>query len=208
LQKATESHHHIRISKAARADIFWWAGALDVFHGFSPFVCDIPVPSYSFASDACLSGGGAHFKQDWVYFKWSVDFPEFTEAHINVLKLKTVLESVKRWGHLWEGLHIWVVSDTSATVAAVNKGTSRSPDLLNLVHELFWLSVCHSFKLSASFIPGVENVFADRISRLDYFQEACEARLLLAGFSPSVIFCAKHMSPMTFLSLQDTWNRG
>ena len=78
--------------------------------------------------------------------------------------------------------------------------------MLALVHELFWLSVRHSFKLSASFIPGVENVLADRISRLDYFQEACEARLLLAGFSPSVVFCAKYMSPMTFLSLQDTWS--
>jgi hypothetical protein len=123
-------------------------------------------------------------------------------------KFKTVLENAKRWGHLWEGLHIRVVSDNSATVAAVNKGTSRSSDLLSIVHELFWLSVRYSFKLSASFIPGVENVLADRISRLDYFQEACEARLLLAGFTPSVIFCAKHMSPLAFSSLQDTWNRG
>jgi hypothetical protein len=208
LQKANESHHHIRISKAARADISWWAGALDVFHGFSPFVCDIPLPSFSFASDACLSGGGAHFKHDWVYFKWAVDFPEYANAHINVLELITVLESAKRWGYLWEGLHIRVVSDNSATVAAINKGTSRSTGLMLLVHELFWLSVRHSFKLSASFIPGIDNVLADRISRLDNLQEACEARLLLASFTPSVVFCALHMSPMAFLSLQDTWSRG
>ena len=60
LPKARESHHYIRLSKAARLDILWWDKALVCFHGSSPFINDIPLPACVFASDACLEGGGAH----------------------------------------------------------------------------------------------------------------------------------------------------
>jgi hypothetical protein len=149
-----------------------------------------------------------HYIVSPTYHHFIKDFPKFTDSHINVLELKTVLESARRWGHLWGGLHIRVLSDNSATVAAINKGTSRSSDLMPLVQDLFWLSVSGNFKLSANFIPGVDNILADRISRMDSYSEACEARIMLANFTPAVVYCASHMSPTAFLSLQDAWRRG
>ena len=128
-------------------------------------------------------------------------------AHINVLELKTVLEAAKRWGSQWSGLHVRVHSDNSATVASLNKGTSRSGGLLALVQEIFWLSVRYGFKLSAAHIPGVSNVLADRISRLHSLHEAFDARLLLAGFSSAVILCKSHMTAESFIFLQDQWRR-
>ena len=188
-------------------DILWWDHALIQFHGFSPFINDIPLPSFAYASDACLSGGAPHFNSDWFYTSWRWDHPEIVDKHINVLELKTVLESAKRWGPLWSGLHILVRSDNSATVAAVNKGTSRSEELLSLVQEIFWLSVKYNFKLSARFIPGQANVLADRLSRLDSVAEAHEARLFLTNFSQEIVPCRSHMTPISFIYLQDCWNR-
>jgi hypothetical protein len=43
-------------------------------------------PSFEFSSDACLSGGGAHFLDDWFYVNWRVDGPLYAQAHINVLR--------------------------------------------------------------------------------------------------------------------------
>ena len=65
-------------------------------------------------------------------------------------------------------------SDNSATVAAINNGTSRSPDLLCFIQKMFWLSVKFGFKLSANFIPGRLNVLSDRLSRLHDIVAACE----------------------------------
>jgi hypothetical protein len=206
LPNAKNAHHHIRLSKAARADLMWWDSALIIFHGYSPFLNDLPLPSCEFGSDASLIGGGAHFGSDWIYLNWERDFPAFKDSHINVLELKTVLESVKRWASLWSGCHICVRSDNSATVASINKGSSRSPDLLLLIQELFWLSVQYSFKLSASFIPGKINYLADRISRLDLLPQALDAYAMLSNFAGNIVPCKDHMSPRSFVFLQDRWN--
>jgi hypothetical protein len=208
LPKARESHHYIRISKGARQDIAWWDSALIFFHGNTPFICDEPLPAYQFSTDACLEGGGAHFCGDWVYFNWKWDFPEMVDSNINVLELKTVLEGAKRWGPLWEGLHVCVLSDNKATVSAVNKGTSRSENLLPLVHELFWLSVRYSFKLSARFLPGLDNVLADRISRMDQMVPAIEAHSMLSNSTHELVFCSGHMTLISFIFLQDRWRAG
>ena len=99
-------------------------------------------------------------------------------------------------------------SDNSTTVAALNKGTSRSEDLLAIVQEIFWLSVRYCFKLSALFIPGKDNILADRISRLEFLPEAHEARWLLSNFTHTSVFCKDHMTPIAFIYLQDCWRRG
>ena len=119
-----------------------------------------------------------------------------------------VLESIKRWGHSWGGAHIMVRSDNSATVASINKGTSRSPELLSLIQEIFWLSVQYSFRVSATFIPGINNTLADRISRLDSMPHAMEARQILSNFSDNIVLCKYHMTPLSFIHLQDLWRRG
>jgi hypothetical protein len=207
IPKARLSHHFVRLSSAARGDMLWWVKALNLFHGFSPFVEDVPLPSFEFATDAYELGGGGPFKSDWFYTSWSEDHPEMVGEHINLLELKTVLEASKRWGDQWAGLHVRVRSDNSATVASLNKGTSRSCGLLALVQEIFWLSVRFGFKISAAHIPGVSNTLADRISRLHSLHEAHDARLLLAGFEPAVVFCKSHMTPESFVLLQDLWRR-
>ena len=139
-------HDHARLSAASKADLNWWSTGLNVFHGHTPFVSDVALPSHVFATDACLSGGGASFGRDWFYVSWEIDFPESKNSHINQLELQTVLVAAEKWGPLWRGQHIKVRSDNMTTVASINKGTSRSVGLLAIVQKLFWLSVEFGFK--------------------------------------------------------------
>lgn len=206
LSKVSEPFHYVRINSAAKSDILWWVVALTKFHGTTPFTCDIPVPSHSFSTDACLLGGGGHFKNDWFFIDWKSDNPKLDGKHINILELQTVLESARRWGKFWTGFHILVRSDNYTTVAAINNTTTRSPDLLSIIKELFWLSVEYNFKLSAKHLAGNLNILSDGISRLHNFNNAKLTHQLLSNNSNIPIFCKGHMSKQTFLSLQETWS--
>ena len=198
-----QPHHHSRLNAAAKADLRWWVTGLEFFHGHTPFTSDIALPSHQFSTDACLIGGGAMFRGDWFYVSWVNDIPEVQNCHINVLELETVLIAAERWGHLWSGSHILVRSDNTTTVAAINKGSSRSVELLLIIQKLFWLSVEHGFKLSASYLPGTMNVLSDRISRLHDPMAAVEAKELLTDVM--VMEASSHMTFKTFLYLQECW---
>ena len=205
LDKVKEPYHYVRISKAAKSDIGWWIVGLNKFHGYSPFNVDIPLPSAFFETDACLVGGAGHCGTDWYYVSWELDYPELPRDNINVLELQAVLVAAKRWGHLWTGSHIQVKSDNMASVAAVNNSTSRSPALLKIIKELFWLSVQFNFRLSAKHIPGKFNLFSDKLSRLHDVYDANFALFLLSGGSMYVCNCCNNMSYTVYLSLQRRW---
>jgi hypothetical protein len=150
--------------------------------------------------------GGAHFLDDWLYVNWNIDVPKMSDCHINVLELEMVRQAALKWGASWSGQHVLIRSDNAATVAAINKGSTRSIDLLRIVDQLFWLTVRFGFKLSASFIPGIENVLADRISRMiDSNYALCTQNLLTNGWC-GMVSCRNHMSYGSYLLLQEMWS--
>ena len=163
----------------------------------------IYVPSHQFATDACLLGGGAMFDGDWCYVSWEVDMPEFVNSNINVLELQVVHLAAERWASKWTGKHVVVRSDNVSTVASINKGTSRSVEMLGIIQKLFWLSVEFGFKLSAVHIPGRLNVLSDRISRLHDAQCACDAMFYLT--KDAELEVCGHMTHKSYLWLQGCW---
>jgi hypothetical protein len=203
-----ENHHHIYINSAAREDISWWSKGLINFHGHCAFKCDLPLPNFAFAADACLVGGGAFYDTDWLYVAWEKDYPELLLAHINVLELFTVFLALRRWGPLWSGQHVLIRSDNVATVSSLNKSTSRGVELMPIIREIFWICVEHDVMISSVHIPGKLNILADKISRLHDLDEACFARHLLAGGLDTPVFCKGHMTESSFLWLQSIWTRG
>ena len=175
IAKASKPHHYIRLGALARNDLAWWAKALHIFHGWAPFPADVPIPSWSFSTDACFSGGAGYFMGDWFFVDWVSDIPSMLDKNINVF--------------------------------AINKTTSRSLEMMEVIKELFWCSIRNGFKLSALFLPGKLNVVSDRISRMHDFQSACEANVLVVNGFPSVINCYGHMTESAFSSLQTAWTR-
>ena len=202
-----ESHHYVRVTLPGKSDLAWWSVCLSLFNGTCGFTCDVPLPSYCFASDACDTAGGAFCGQDWFYANWESDFPWVKSRHINEQELFTVFLGLLRWGPLMRGCHIRIRSDNMATIAAIKNSTSRSADLMPYIREIFWLVVRFDLTISAVHIKGDLNILTDRISRLDSCRMAMDARLLLANFSNSVIFVRGHISPVTFDWLQESWTR-
>ena len=92
-----------------------------------------------------------------------------------------------------------------ATVAAVNNTTSRSPPLLLIIKELFWLSVEFEFRLSAIHLPGKFNLYSDKLSRLFDVYDANYAMYLLTGGKMSIVSCNDHMSYSAYVALQIAW---
>ena len=108
------------------------------------------------------------------------------DSHTNVKEFATVVLAAQRWGPLWANKRVLVRSDNSNTVSCVMSRSplimklmrcmfwlstvscvvSRSPPTMKLVRCMFWLSAVHTFRLSAIHVPGVDNVLADKISRL------------------------------------------
>jgi hypothetical protein len=205
ITKVRESHHHVRISTMAREDLMWWDKCFDHFHGCTPFCVDIPLPSFTFATDACERGGGAYFCNDWFYVSWLNDVPDLVDVHISELELYTVYLALSRWGPTLSNAHVCVRSDSMVAVAALNKATSRCKRLMPIIREIFWLGVEYNITISSSHIAGKLNLLSDRISRMNEFSLAKEARVLLSGFSDAIVFCKGHMSTASFLWLQEEW---
>jgi hypothetical protein len=200
-----EPYHYVRLSSGAKSDIEWWLVGLSKFHGSTPFLCDIPPPISSFATDACMQGGAGHFGGDWFFVSWDADFPQLKDTNINVLELQSVLVAARRWCKTWKGCHIQVKSDNMATIAAINNTTSRSSPLLKIIKELFWLSVEYDFRLSAVHLPGRFNLFSDKLSRMHNVYDANYAMFLLTGGRMGSVCINNHMSYESFFSLQIEW---
>ena len=55
------------------------------------------------------------------------------------------------------------------------------------------------------FLAGVDNVLADRISRMSVLSNAYEVGYLLSGVPSMMLLCENHMSKDAFLYLQVQW---
>jgi putative aminopeptidase FrvX len=71
------------------------------------------------------------------------------------------------WGDQWRGKRIRFFNDCEPIVHAVTKGTSRSPLLMTLIRQLFFVAAEHEFEFRVEHIRGVTNNAADALSRLD-----------------------------------------
>jgi hypothetical protein len=89
--KPKESFHYVRLSVDAKQDLSWWIKCLSFFNGTCRFRCDIPLPNYCFSTDACSTGAGGFFGDDWYHVNWVLDCPELVGHHINELELVAVL---------------------------------------------------------------------------------------------------------------------
>ena len=79
-----------------------------------------------------------------------------------------MLVACATWGQHFTGLRVLIFCDNISVVTIVNKGALRCPLIMELVRALFDVCVYHDFEVRLRHVPGVDNVAADRLSRLDY----------------------------------------
>lgn len=130
-------------------------------------------------TDACRTGAGCCFQNDWFYANWESDYSFANNMHINELETFSVVLAAIRWANHWRNKRVVIFSDNMTTVGCINKGTSKNRMLMSDLRRLFLLSALHN-------LPGKETVLVDSISRLHksssfvYFSRYClPAPLLL-----------------------------
>ncbi|CAC5424775.1 unnamed protein product [Mytilus coruscus] len=184
--------HKLRLTGEILQDIKWWHNFISTFNGKSILLAKVPITSV--ATDACKSGVGGVYQNDWFYVNWAEDHPFALKLHINELEAFSVALAVKRWAPYWRGQRIIVHCDNAVTVSCINKGTSRNAILMSFLRELFWLSATYNFHLIAKHVPGKTNILADCISRM-HDLPFCE-QFLRDYVQPPLYFhdLVKHMS--------------
>ena len=183
------------LSQDAHSDIEWWKRVLPTASAL------IRTDTYDLeiATDASRSGYGINFqgKETWGY--WSEKEKE--SCHINELELTAVLYTLRSFRDLVSGKTILFRIDNITAVAYVNKlGGTRSGRLLSVAKLIFKFCEQYNVWIRASYIPGAENVAADRASRMELdetdwmlnrkiFEESCR---MLSFFPDIDLFASRH----------------
>ena len=146
--------------RALRLRLRWWLrrGRLLRASPWAP-----PPASWSLTTDASDFGWGYQSSAGHQGAgRWS---GRWRDRHINVRELRVVFLALRQETSLRQGcLHVF--SDNVAAVHCLNaQGSSRSPSLLRLSFRIFRLAEGRGLHVRAFHLAGVENVWADALSR-------------------------------------------
>ncbi|XP_021367155.1 uncharacterized protein LOC110459297 [Mizuhopecten yessoensis] len=165
-------HHHVRLSREARADIAAWKVFIDSFNGVSMFLDDrwVTTPQLQFFTDASNRGFGAIFNTSWLFGTWPASF---TSYHITVKEFFAIVLAIEIWGPCLRNRCLLLYCDNMAVVDIINKQTSKDSTLMALTRRFVITSLRFNILFSARHIPGKSNILADHLSRLqvELFQQ-------------------------------------
>jgi len=166
-----QPHHHIRLTREAKADMACWLQFLQQHNGTTLFLNNswLSSDTIKLYSDAAGSKGYAV-----VYgHRWAAGpFPDsWTHLHITIKELYPIVLAICMWGPTLANQKIMFHTDNQACVHIINTQTSRDPKIMKLVRHLALSSLTNNILFRATHVPGKHNVIPDLLSRFK-FQEA------------------------------------
>uniref|UniRef100_A0A8C3H6Y3 RB1 inducible coiled-coil 1 n=1 Tax=Chrysemys picta bellii TaxID=8478 RepID=A0A8C3H6Y3_CHRPI len=138
----------------------WWLDHRTVCAGV-PF--HAPQPFLHLVMDASSLGWGAHLWEHHTQGLWTASQ---LALHINVRDLMAVRLAYQAFLGLLHSRCVLVLTDNTTAMFYINKqGGARASPLCQEAIRLWEFCIAHSIHLMASFLPGVQNSLADRLSR-------------------------------------------
>lgn len=114
--------------------------------------------SSEFVSDASGSWGcGAQ----WFQIEW---YEQSSPLAITIKDLLPIMFVVVVWGRRWQAQKVRCHCDNQAVIAVLRSRSSKQPQLMHMLHCLFFIEASYGFELSASYIPTKVNDLADDLS--------------------------------------------
>lgn len=186
----------ISISAETQLDLRWWRTFLDTWNGVS-IIRDPSWPAEAtIYVDASGVGVGAWFAPAW----FSAPPPEpllslansaeSTSADFSTATIRSTLyelfaaaTALATWADRLRGTNVTVFSDNEGAVSLSAKGSSRSADLMHIYRAMLFTAAQHDFSFRLVHLPGVTNVLADHLSRLQV--DAFKAREPAASAEPT-----------------------
>jgi hypothetical protein len=154
-----------------KEDIKWWNNFIEKWNGVSimydvEWTSSIKLELYT---DACMSGMGARYGNEWFEMKWTIDHLNVAKRKIRVsmpfLELFALVSAAATWGKHWCGKRIIFYCDCEPVVKSLIKMSSRHPSMQHLIRLLSSYAAEYNFDFKCTHIAGVKNVAADVLSR-------------------------------------------
>ena len=181
----------VKLGDAFRADMQWWFDVVNEWKGRSLFY-DLrwtTSESIGFEVDASRLGHGACCQTAWYSRQWSSE--ELTRAQRKLdismpfLEALAIAYACATFGQHWGGKLILCRSDCEPAMHAINSRYSRDSDLRLVIRSIGVLACRFGFDLRVEHVPGLLNVRADPLSRLNI--PAFREQALFADSSPTAV---------------------
>lgn len=162
-------HYKRRLNKEARADLQAWRIFIDHFNGKSLFLQDVWLTSdqIHLYTDASNVGFGGFCGRYWFSEQWN---GTSSSHHINIKELFPIVLAIELWGASMLNKCILFHCDNLSVVHIINKQTSKDRVLMRLVRRLVVMCLRYNIMFQAEHIAGLENVYADQLSRLQIIE--------------------------------------
>jgi hypothetical protein len=160
------AHYYIRLTKSVKADLSFWQTFMLGFNDRSFFLNDVWQDSLTLNlyTDAAASlDYGAIFGNEWCFGACCENWKHF---NITILQFYPIILSVLLWGDRMSSQRVTFSTDNAALVDIINKATSRDSTVMIFVRQLVLACLNFNILFRARHVPGVKNVFADSLSRL------------------------------------------
>ena len=158
--------HRISLNAEARKDILWWAEYLPSWNGRYKILDPATTPCHDmniFTDASGEIGYGIYNNGEWVSQRW----PEAVkEKSIQWKELFPVYLCCFLWAPSFRGKRLLFHCDNLAIVNIWSAQSSKCPEIMAILRKLFFISAKHEFTVNIKHIPGVDNVLADCLSRL------------------------------------------
>jgi len=202
--------HHIRLSAAAKTDITWLRDFSMKFNGVAYWISSRPLPDHAMATDATSSATAAVHAGDYVYSDFRADNTELLPLPIHVKELHGVLIGLRRWHPAWKNKKVYVFTDNTVAMAAINKGTTRCMYSMPILREIYSILALNNIYLLAKRVDTKSNALADALSRMSHPPFYIKASQLLREWGIpccpySVCDPLQHMTLDSLFYLLQSW---
>ena len=185
------AHHSIRLTRETNKDLRIWETFLASFNGKSFFLEEAWSTSYNlkFYTDAAQSSGyGILLGKHWAYGTW----PDAWKANnICFLELFPIVVGHSTWCSELRNKRVLFMTDNESVVHVINKQTAKDPKMLGLLRAMVLICLRNNIFFRARHIPGVKNVLADSLSRL----QVDKFHTLSRGMDPTPTPLPAHLLP-------------
>lgn len=171
IPSSADSTTSFPLSPDFQKDLQWWRTFLTKWNGISviPDTDWSPAHTLAIYTDACVEGYGGLFGSHWFACQWT-ELEEQLAARdkrdsMPFKELYALAKAAVTWGQHWKGRKILFRCDCQPIVDAWRRGDSTKPAISNLIRTLLFIAATHDFNMNITHIPGVNNVYADMLSR-------------------------------------------
>lgn len=164
-------HHRLNITESIKEDLKMWLTFLDNFNGVSyippcTWFENERLQLFTDSAGSCELGCGCFYRNQWVFFPWPKSWQcDELMADITFLEMVPVILALILWGKHLKNKRVLLRIDNEALVIVINKQTSKSKRLMQLVRHFVLLAMEYGIIFKAMHIPSHLNSIADSISR-------------------------------------------